>query len=90
MSDDAKQVLTSQQVSERAPHGWREVNGMLRTRLITGNFDESLEMVRQIASAADEANHHPDIDLRYGWVGLAMVSHDVDGLTIRDLSLIHI
>lgn len=87
MSDDAKQVLTSAQVNDRAPVGWREVQGMLRTRLITKTFDESVEMVRQIASAADEADHHPDIDLRYGWVGLGMVSHDVGGLTSRDITL---
>lgn len=87
MSNDAKQVLTSQQVNDRAPIGWREVSGMLRTRLTTGGFEESLRLVEEIAAAADEANHHPDIDLRYGWVGLAMVSHDVGGITSRDIEL---
>ncbi|WP_338749773.1 VOC family protein [Janibacter alittae] len=87
MSNDAKQILTSQQVHDQAPVGWRDVGGMLRTRLTTGGFAESLRLVEEIASAADEANHHPDIDLRYGWVGLAMVSHDVGGITSRDIEL---
>ena len=87
MSTDPKQLLTSQQVHDQAPIGWREVNGMLRTRIITGDFEESLRVVQEIAKAADAANHHPDIDLRYGWVGLAMASHDVGGLTSRDIDL---
>ncbi|NYF98078.1 VOC family protein [Janibacter cremeus] len=87
MSNDAKQILTSQQVHDQAPIGWREVDGMLRTRLTTSGFEESLRLVQEIASAADEANHHPDIDLRYGWVGLAMASHDVGGITSRDIEL---
>lgn len=87
MSDDAKQVLTSDQVRDRAPVGWREVRGVLRTRLTTSGFAESLELVTRIAAAADEANHHPDIDLRYSWVGIGLVSHDVGGLTSRDIEL---
>lgn len=87
MNHDAKQVLTSQQVNDQAPIGWREVNGMLCTRLITNDFEQSMRLVDEIATAADEANHHPDIDLRYGWVGLRMVSHDVGGITSRDIEL---
>jgi len=87
MSDDAKQVLTSDQVRDSAPEGWREVAGVLRTRLTTAGFPEALDLVTRIAAAADEANHHPDIDLRYNWVGLGMVSHDVGGITSRDIEL---
>lgn len=87
MSDDATQVLTSAQVHDRAPRGWVEVKGMLRTRLTTAGFPEALELVTRIARAADEANHHPDIDLRYNWVGLGLVSHDVGGITSRDIDL---
>ena len=87
MSNDANQLLTSVQVNDRAPVGWREVNGMLRTRLITKDFELSVRLVQEIAAAAEEADHHPDIDLRYGWVGLRLVSHDVGGITSRDVEL---
>lgn len=87
MSDDAKQVLTSAQVHDRAPGAWREIGGVLRTRLTTDGFTEALDLVVKIAAAADEANHHPDIDLRYNWVGLALTSHDVGGITPRDIEL---
>lgn len=86
MSDDA-QTLTSSQVAEAAPQGWREVAGALRTRLRTADYPAAVELVTRIARAADAADHHPDIDLRYNWVGLLLVSHDVGGLTRRDLEL---
>lgn len=87
MSEDANTILTSTQVNDRAPRDWREVNGMLRTRLRVKDFAAALDLVKRIAKVADEADHHPDIDLRYNWVGLGLVSHDVGGLTTRDLEL---
>lgn len=87
MSTDASEVLPSATVNDRAPRGWREVDGMLRTRLRTADFTASLALVNEIAKAAEDADHHPDIDLRYNWVGLRLVSHDVGGLTSRDLEL---
>ena len=87
MSDDAQQTLTSEQVADQIPQGWREVAGMLRTRLRTQGFEESLALVNAIAKAAEEADHHPDIDLRWGWVGLRLVSHDVGAPSPGDIGL---
>ena len=87
MSNDAKQVLTSEQVNDQAPVGWREVQGMLRTRLTTDGYQSAVELVNKIAAVADEAGHHPDLDLRYNWVGVRLVSHDVGGITSRDIEL---
>ena len=36
---------------------------------------------------AEEANHHPDIDIRYNKVRLALVSHDAGGLTTKDFAI---
>ncbi|MEN3122710.1 4a-hydroxytetrahydrobiopterin dehydratase [Janibacter sp. LM] len=86
MSDDA-QTLSSSHVAGAAPRGWREIDGTLRTRLRTADYPAAVELVTRIARVADAADHHPDIDLRYNWVGLLLVSHDVGGLTSRDLQL---
>jgi 4a-hydroxytetrahydrobiopterin dehydratase len=43
--------------------------------------------VNQLAEIAETANHHPDIDIRYNKVTLALTSHDSGGVTKRDLSL---
>nr|WP_257909199.1 4a-hydroxytetrahydrobiopterin dehydratase [Janibacter limosus] len=60
---------------------------MLRTRLKVADYAAALDPVNRIAKAADEADHHPDIDLRYNWVGLRLVSHDVGGISPRDPEL---
>ena len=36
---------------------------------------------------ADEANHHPDVDLRYPHLTVSLKSHDVDAITARDIRL---
>jgi 4a-hydroxytetrahydrobiopterin dehydratase len=40
-----------------------------------------------VAAAAEAAGHHPDIDIRYNRVFLALVSHDAGGITEADCSL---
>ena len=87
MSDDASTVLTSTQVDDRAPRGWREVDGMLRTRLRTAGYTEAVELVTRIAATADEADHHPDVVLTYPTVTVSLSSHDVGGITSRDVDL---
>jgi len=36
---------------------------------------------------ADAANHHPDVDLRYAGVTVRLWTHDVNGLSERDVEL---
>jgi 4a-hydroxytetrahydrobiopterin dehydratase len=43
--------------------------------------------VNQVAEKAEQAGHHPDIDIRYNKVKLALVSHDKGGLTERDMKM---
>jgi 4a-hydroxytetrahydrobiopterin dehydratase len=43
--------------------------------------------VNKIADAAEQANHHPDIDIRYNKVTMALVSHDSGGVTGRDVRM---
>jgi 4a-hydroxytetrahydrobiopterin dehydratase len=43
--------------------------------------------VNRIAAAAEQANHHPDIDIRYNQVKLALISHDSGGVTKRDVNM---
>jgi 4a-hydroxytetrahydrobiopterin dehydratase len=43
--------------------------------------------VNEVASAAETAGHHPDIDIRWNKVTLALSSHAEGGLTDRDFQL---
>ena len=46
-----------------------------------------MHFVNSVAEMAEGAGHHPDIDIRYNKVRLALISHDAGGLTERDFDL---
>ena len=46
-----------------------------------------MEFVNQVAPLAEAAGHHPDIDIRYNRVRLALVTHDAGGITTRDTDM---
>ena len=51
------------------------------------DFAQALRFVNAVGEKAEAAGHHPDIDIRYNKVRLALVSHDAGGLTERDFRL---
>jgi 4a-hydroxytetrahydrobiopterin dehydratase len=51
------------------------------------DFVAAMLFVNQVAEKAENAGHHPDIDIRYNNVRLALISHDQGGLTQRDLKM---
>jgi len=54
---------------------------------VFADFFAAMEFVNRVAEAADKAGHHPDIDIRWNRVRLALSSHDAGGITERDFSL---
>ncbi len=84
---DHTDVLSAEEIEAAGLADWRHVGRALRTRYDTASYAAALALVARIGAAAEAADHHPDIDLRHGWVGLALSSHDVDGITGRDLRL---
>ena len=86
MSDD-RAALTGQQIVDEGLVGWRKVLDRLVVRYETGDFNTGTTLVTRIAEAADQANHHPDVDLRYPHVTVSLKSHDVDAITQRDVRL---
>jgi 4a-hydroxytetrahydrobiopterin dehydratase len=86
MADD-KTPLTGEAILEEGLDDWRWVLNKLVARFDTGDFNAGTALVTQIAEAADEANHHPDVDLRYPHVTISLISHDVEAITQRDVRL---
>lgn len=84
---DPKQILTAEQVNEAGLVGWRLESDRLHTSFATGDFLTGLRLVTAVAALAEDANHHPDVTLTYPEVGLTLLSHDVGGVTSRDLDL---
>ncbi|GLY00250.1 MULTISPECIES: VOC family protein [Actinoplanes] len=79
--------LTGSEIAARTPDGWVYLLGTLNARLTTGDFATGLALVAAIGAAAEEADHHPDLDLRYTYVDVRLWSHDVDVVTGRDIRL---
>lgn len=82
-----KEKLTGQQIADVGLEGWANLSEVLHTRIRTKDFATALAIVDAVGAAAEEANHHPDLDLRWGRVDVRLSSHDVGGVTERDLSL---
>jgi len=51
------------------------------------DFAGALGFVVRVGVTAERAFHHPDIDIRWNKVTLTLTSHDVGGLTERDVEL---
>ena len=84
---DPQRTLTEQElVSEQLPD-WRMLIDRLYASYDTGDFVTAVELVDAIAMAAEEMGHHPDLDLAYGRLDVRLVSHDVGGVTSRDVVL---
>ena len=66
---------------------WRVLLQSLRATFATPDFTTAAAFVSRIAAAADEADHHPDVVLRWGQVTVTTTSHDAGGLTQRDVDL---
>ncbi len=84
---DPKATLRFPQVQAEGLDDWRFFLQRLHARFQTGSFVNGLELVTRITEAAEEANHHPDIVLTYPRVDVDLYSHDVDGVTSRDIAL---
>ncbi len=79
--------LSGSQIADEAPDGWANLMGSLHTRIHTPDFATGLEVVDAIGAAAEQMNHHPDLDLRYSHVDVRLSSHDAGGVTERDIRL---
>ncbi|MDQ7992471.1 MAG: 4a-hydroxytetrahydrobiopterin dehydratase [Propionicimonas sp.] len=53
----------------------------------TGSFATGVALVVEIGRLADAADHHPDVGLTYPAVAVRVYSHDVGGLSERDVAL---
>jgi 4a-hydroxytetrahydrobiopterin dehydratase len=51
------------------------------------DFPDAMKFVNAVAELAEQAQHHPDIDIRWNKVTLALSTHDAGGLTEKDFAL---
>jgi 4a-hydroxytetrahydrobiopterin dehydratase len=82
-------LLSSDAVEEKLKQRpqWKLVGKEIVRELSFPDFVEAMRFVNVVAEKAEAAGHHPDIDIRYNKIRLALVSHDAGGLTNRDFRL---
>jgi 4a-hydroxytetrahydrobiopterin dehydratase len=81
--------LTDDQVTaalRELPEWSGDSTGISRT-VEAATFPAAVALVDAVAVAAEEAGHHPDIDIRWRRVTFALSTHSVGGVTPKDLAL---
>ena len=76
-------------------NGWEEVDyypdereqKALRKRFVFKNFATALEFTNKIGQLAEKANHHPDINLGWGYVQVWLTTHSEHKVTKKDHEL---
>ena len=71
----------------KAHGGWKRKSNSLVKEFQFSSFRDSIVFVNRIATLADDADHHPDIDIRYDRVVVTLSTHSVGGITQKDLTL---
>ncbi len=66
---------------------WKLIDGKLVRHWTFADFMQAMGFVNDVAKIAEQAGHHPDIDIRYSRVTLGLVTHDADGITERDVAM---
>lgn len=59
---------------------WGVEKGRAVARFASGTFARGVEFVVAIGQIADNANHHPDIELTYPQVVVRLITHDAGGV----------
>jgi 4a-hydroxytetrahydrobiopterin dehydratase len=87
--DNGAMPLTDDRIAERLatlPDWERSGDEIVKTFELP-SFPEAIAFVTRIADRAEAADHHPDLDIRYRKVRVALSTHDDGGITDKDFDL---
>jgi 4a-hydroxytetrahydrobiopterin dehydratase len=66
---------------------WKKKSTVISRTFQFKDFPAAIKFVDAVARIAEQAWHHPDIDIRWNKVTLALTTHDAGGLTKKDFAL---
>jgi 4a-hydroxytetrahydrobiopterin dehydratase len=67
--------------------GWEHVEDAITRQYRLDGFAGAIAFVVRLSYAAEAANHHPDLDIRYDKVRVTLSTHSEGGITAKDLAL---
>ena len=82
-------LLTSQDIKnwlKKLPE-WELEKKTIERTFEFDDFSQAIEFVNGVAEIAEEDDHHPDIDIRYNKVRIALSTHSEGGLTDMDFEI---
>ena len=82
-------LLTEKQVVAqlKAAKSWERIGDEIRRTFVYEDFVRAMGFVQSVALLAEKMNHHPDVDIRWNKVILALSTHSAGGLTEKDFAL---
>jgi 4a-hydroxytetrahydrobiopterin dehydratase len=91
---DGAKTLTNERLSDIAIQrelgslpGWSRRGDVITKTFQFRNFLTGIDFVNAVAKAAEAADHHPDIDIRYTKIICSLSTHSAGGITQKDLDL---
>lgn len=81
--------LTESEIAKKLAEAsfWKREGNEIMRLFQFPSFADSIRFVNQIATYADQVDHHPDILIQYNRVTLRLSTHDANGLTHKDFDL---
>ena len=67
--------------------GWSGDTEGIERSITAASFLEGIRLVAEVAHVAEQADHHPDIDIRWRTVTFRLSTHSAGGVTQRDITL---
>ncbi|MEA2309253.1 MAG: 4a-hydroxytetrahydrobiopterin dehydratase [Thermoleophilaceae bacterium] len=67
--------------------GWERAGDALRKEFKLDDFKGSVDFVNRITPAAEEMNHHPDLEISWNTVTVSLSTHSEGGITESDFEL---
>lgn len=82
-------ALTPEQIDEfcRTHAAWHRAGEHLTAAFTAETFLAGIALVNAVAQAAEEMDHHPDIDIRWRTVTFRLSTHSASAITDLDLRL---
>ena len=82
-------LLEDEEIEQRLDElgDWEREGDEIQKVFEFDDFTAAMSFVNDVAKMADRYDHHPDIDIRWNKVKLALSTHSEDGLTTLDFDL---
>ena len=82
-------LLSANEVSEALVglDDWTGDTRAIRRDVTAPSFMAGIRLVDEVAAAAEDLNHHPDIDIRWTTITFSCASHSAGGVTGSDIAL---